>query len=150
MYICETLPIRVFCGFRGSLFEKLKQHLIIARKKAITFEKAVASFGRKLSVSNENGTVIAPPEMPEIDPIPDNNAIDRIPKISQSVFNTFPNKSNILFKPISTLEDINFCSADKKIFSTLRLMRYFGSLQFSHLTDYHCIDPGNLSSHQYY
>lgn len=56
------------------------------RNIAITFENAVASFAAKLKNKSENGTVMAPPEMPEMDPIPERRAIVKIP-INSTTFN---------------------------------------------------------------
>ena len=60
--------------------------LINAKDKAITFEKEVACFGRNLKKRREKGTVMAPPEIPEIDPIPDKREISKIPKTSIPYF----------------------------------------------------------------
>ena len=56
--------------------------LIVAIHRAITFEKAVDSLGIKFKVNKLKGIKIDPPEIPEIDPIPERIAIHRIPKIS--------------------------------------------------------------------
>lgn len=72
----------VFVGFRGSFRFKLNKVFRRDKNIAITFENAVASFAAKLKNKSEKGTVIAPPEIPEIDPIPDKSAIVNIPKSS--------------------------------------------------------------------
>jgi hypothetical protein len=46
------------------------------------FEKAVASFGKNPNINKEKGIVMLPPEIPEIDPIPESKAIMRIPIMS--------------------------------------------------------------------
>ena len=58
---------------------------INATKKEMTFEYAVASFVPKDKNRREKGTVIAPPEIPEIEPIPERIAMLTIPITSRAV-----------------------------------------------------------------
>ena len=75
----------VFDGLSGSVCENERTLFINDRQNAVTFEKAVASFGKNLKVSRANGIVIDPPEFPEIDPIPQRKAIKRRPNTSSPV-----------------------------------------------------------------
>jgi hypothetical protein len=83
-HVFKWIPIRVFDFLRGSFLEKEMTVLMIARERAMTFEKAVACLGRNPKNNRENGTVIAPPEIPEIDPIPESKEIKITPAISIS------------------------------------------------------------------
>lgn len=75
----------VFVGLSGSLRFILNSVFSSERNIAITFEKAVASLAANWKNKSEKGTVMAPPEIPEIDPMPERTAMVRIPSSSTTV-----------------------------------------------------------------
>jgi len=68
-----------FVGFKGSDLFKLNNVLIKDKNIANTFENAVASFALSWKNNKVKGTVMVPPEIPEMEPIPDNRVISNIP-----------------------------------------------------------------------